>query len=179
MINLNATTPTLAISDSFFSSMERLPGKTISKVAKFIKKFGSNPTSKGIHYEKVNNPSEPLFRSARIDDDYRLIIKHPEDGNVFILLYVAKHDDAYEWAETHRCKVNSRTNTLQVFKAPPATETSTISEEDDEEGSGFLFKELVPPVQPKLPGLFKPLFTSFSDEDLLSIGVPRETLSLV
>lgn len=37
MINLNATTPTLAISDSFFSSMERLPGKTISKVAKFIK----------------------------------------------------------------------------------------------------------------------------------------------
>lgn len=105
MINLNATTPTLAISDSFFSSMERLPGKTISKVAKFIKKFGSNPTSKGIHYEKVNNPSEPLFRSARIDDDYRLIIKHPEDGNVFILLYVAKHDDAYEWAETHRCKV--------------------------------------------------------------------------
>lgn len=39
MINLNATTPTLAISDSFFSSMERLPGKTISKVAKFIKKI--------------------------------------------------------------------------------------------------------------------------------------------
>lgn len=179
MVNLNSTTPSLAISDSFFNSMEKLPSKAISKVAKFIKKFGLNPTSKGIHYEKVNNPSEPYYRSARVDDDYRLIIKHPEEGNVFILLYVAKHDDAYDWATTHRCRVNSRTNTLQVYKAVPKPAQVAESDEEEAENSGMLFEELAPKHQPKLPGLFKSLFDNFSDDDLLSIGVPPESLSLV
>ena len=57
------------------------------------------------------------MRSVRIDDAWRGIVLKPERGNVFLLLWVDRHDDAYAWAARHRCAINGATGAIQVFES--------------------------------------------------------------
>lgn len=66
----------------------------------------------------------------RIDNDWRGIVFKPNSGDVYVLLYVAHHDDAYRWAENrklaveprHRCNANGAG--ASALEAVPAAETS-------------------------------------------------------
>lgn len=149
--------PTLALSDMFFDSFAKLPSQTRKKVQQFLLKFRQTAASNGINYEKIKEaPAD--YRSARIDDNYRAVICHPDAGNVYLLLWVDKHDDAYHWARTHVCNINPTTGSLQVYE----TQTTSATPVD------------TPPVK-----VTPPLFEAFSDDDLRSIGVPEECLSAV
>ena len=151
----NKKMPTLALSDMFFDSFAKLPSQTRKKVQQFLLKFRQAAASNGINYEKIKEaPAD--YRSARIDDNYRAVICHPDAGNVYLLLWVDKHDDAYHWARTHVCNINPTTGSLQVY------ETQTTKPAPVE----------TPPVK-----VTPPLFEAFSDDDLKSIGVPEECLS--
>ena len=72
------------------------------------------------------------MRSLRIDRAYRAIILKPAEGNVHMLLWADKHDNAYSWATRHRCSINSETGALQVYEprqaAPPVMETAATAE---------------------------------------------------
>ena len=56
------------------------------------------------------------MRSLRIDGGYRAIILKPAQGNVHMLLWADKHDEAYQWAMRHRCSINAETGALQVYQ---------------------------------------------------------------
>lgn len=170
MTNLNAIVPTLAMGENFFESLSKLPPRIVRSVTAFISKFRNNPTSKGIHYEGIQNASCSDYRSARLNDDYRLILKHPENTNVFLLLFVAKHDDAYRWAVTHRCEVNVKTSAVQVFTVKEKEEVPKPQKTTPEVLPGFSDTELGHPTR---------LFASLTDDDLLSVGVPKVWLSKV
>jgi hypothetical protein len=87
------------MSDDFLLAFSQLP-KDAQKFARaFIEKFRSDPASTGLNYEKIHACSDPNLRSLRVDQDYRAIILKPENGNTYILLWVDKHDDAYDWAK--------------------------------------------------------------------------------
>jgi superfamily I DNA/RNA helicase len=45
------------------------------------------------------------MRSVRIDEGWRGIVLKPEQGNLYLLLWVDRHDDAYAWAGRHRCAI--------------------------------------------------------------------------
>lgn len=153
----NKKMPTLALSDMFFDSFAKLPSQTRKKVQQFLLKFRQAAASNGINYEKIKEaPAD--YRSARIDDNYRAVICHPDAGNVYLLLWVDKHDDAYHWARTHVCNINPTTGSLQVYE----TQTTRAVPVD------------TPPVK-----VTPPLFEAFSNDDLRSIGVPEECLSAV
>lgn len=148
----------VAVSSDLFSAFSRLPKTQQGKVAKFITNFQKNPQATGINYEKIHAATDPNMRSVRIDDTYRGVVLKPKEGNVFMLLWVDHHDDAYQWACRHRCDINAQTGAIQIFEVaqqtdPVARETTTTPD----------------------AGVYQVL----KDRELMRIGVPELLLPLV
>jgi len=150
----------VAISSDFFSAFSKLPQTQQGKVSKFISNFQQNPTSNSINYEKIRDASDPNMRSVRIDQAYRGIVLKPDEGNVYMLLWVDHHDEAYDWATRHQCKINSVTGSIQVYETEVVHEVNTDSEVD---------------VNNSIPDLFVEL----KDKELMRLGVPEDLIGLV
>lgn len=153
--------PKVALGDHFLSAFAAIPKQQQRAVSHFVAKFRANPTSPGINYEIIHHAQDKNFRSVRIDQNYRGIISKPEKGNVYILLWVDKHDEAYAWARRHRCAIHPETGVLQLFEMEQSAEE----------------------LEAELPvGLADqssaPLF-NLNDAQLLRLGVPTERLALV
>lgn len=162
--------PTIALGSSFLDAFAQIPRTKQRKVTEFVSKFRSNPQSGGINYEKINDARDSNFRSVRIDQDFRGIVLKPDVGNVYVLLWVDKHDDAYDWARRNRCQVNPTTGVLQLFETDPQTEPAApvvrphhdvLAEQTAEASVGAL-----------------PLF-SLDDDTLKRLGVPEDRLAMV
>lgn len=148
---------TVAISQDFFNSFAALPKSKQNKVMEFLSKFRSNPEANGFNYEKIQNASDPNMRSVRVDDTYRAILIREEATNVYLLLWVDHHDEAYEWAVRKRCVLNHTTGSIQVYES----------------------REASPEPEPSIAPEEKPLFAAISDELLRELGVPEELLDFV
>lgn len=86
------------ISDTFLDAVWNLDRKSQRKVRQSIKRFAEDPRGNGFQVHDLDRTNcDPSFRSARIDQDLRLIFS--QNGNNYILLYVDHHDQAYKWAE--------------------------------------------------------------------------------
>lgn len=152
--------PKVAISADFFSAFARLPNTQQGKVSRFIAKFQQNPLATGINYERIRDASDANMRSVRIDQAYRGIVLSPESGNVYMLLWVDHHDEAYDWAQRHRCRINAATGSIQVY------ESENLSE--------------VAAPQPSVNEISVPsLFAELKDKELMRLGVPEDLLALV
>ena len=99
----------VAISEDVFTNFAGIQRHQQNKVINFINKFRNNPKSPGINYEKIIGAYDQNLRSVRIDENYRGIILKPKDNNVYLLLWIDKHDDAYKWAMRKRAVVNAQT----------------------------------------------------------------------
>lgn len=161
----------VAISADFFTAFASIPRQRQNKVVNFINKFRNNPTSPGINYEKVINAFDPNIRSVRIDDTYRGIVLKPKNSNVYLLLWVDHHDDAYKWAVRKKCIINSQTGSIQVFDVEESTEGIQHNEVVNQNRV-----DAIEPQQVKVKG---PIFKDISDGILIKVGVPEETLATV
>jgi mRNA-degrading endonuclease RelE of RelBE toxin-antitoxin system len=150
----------VAIASDFLSAFSRIPRKQQNKVMDFIDKFRENPTSKGINYEKINAAKDRNLRSVRIDNTYRAIVLRPESGNVYLLLWVDHHDDAYDWASNRVCNIHPETGSLQVIDVETAAADSATK---------------AAPTQEKPTGLF----SAIRNRQLVSLGIPETLLPLV
>ena len=117
----------VAISQDFFMAFAKLPKAQQKKVNEFVHKFRADPMSPGINYEKINDAANSNFRSVRIDQDYRGIVLKPDSGNVYVVMWVDKHDDAYDWARKNRCEVNPATGSLQVYEVLHSDEPAIVA----------------------------------------------------
>ena len=161
----------VAISTDFLTAFAAIPRRQQNKVASFINKFRNNPTSPGINYEKVVNAFDPSIRSVRIDDTYRGIVSKPKNSNVYLLLWVDHHDDAYKWAIRKKCMVNAQTGSIQVFDVEESTQPLQPTDN--------VVENKVEVVQPQSVEQVEPIFKDISDEILIKVGVPEETLATV
>lgn len=145
---------TVAFSADFLSAFSKLPRNIQSKATEFFNKFRNDPTSPGIHYEKISNSVDKKIYSVRIDDTYRgIVVREPETG-VYLLLWVDHHDEAYAWAARKRCEVNPNTGSVQIF------DVQEVIEERPEKSYGTLFNGI-------------------EDDQLLQLGVPKEQIGFV
>lgn len=162
----------VAIFDEFLDALYKIPRDQQKKVQRFFRKFREDPTSKSIDYEKIHSFADPNLRTVRIDKCYRAIVLRPKKGNVYVLLWVDKHDAAHAWARNKRCLIHPDTGTLQVFTSAPAPADET------------------PPTPKKPPTAAKakpkpkpkpatPLFAKHSNTELHSIGIPEALLPQV
>ena len=145
--------PMVAISTDFLTSFAALPRQKQGKATEFFNKFRTNPNSPGIHYEKIDEGIDKNICSVRIDDAYRAIVVRCPDTNVFMLLWVDHHDEAYAWAKRKKCSINKITGGVQVFDVQEVTVEKTVEKEA--------------------------IFAKYSDAQLLRMGLPEEQIRMV
>jgi superfamily I DNA/RNA helicase len=152
--------PKVALSQDFLLNLSKLPAAIQGKVLKWALRFQADPTSTGINYENIQGARDSNLKSVRIDQDWRGIVFKPTKGDVYVLLYVGHHDDAYHWAEGRRLTINPVTGAMQVVVVSevPATPVAAAAE--------VVAQAQASPL----------LFADPSDQDLLSLGVPQECL---
>ena len=106
---------TMAMASDFLVAFARLPRNQQRSVRTLIAKFNADSTVRGLNYERINGAQDPNIRSLRIDGGYRAIVLKPKRGDVHMLLWADKHDEAYRWASRHRCGINPETGALQIY----------------------------------------------------------------
>lgn len=161
--------PKVALSQDFLLQLAKLPANVQSKVMKWAIQFQADPTSPGINYENINGARDSNLKSVRLDRDFRGIVFKPNTGDVYVLLYVDHHDQAYRWAENRKLAINPVTGAMQlvvlesITEAVPATAQVPVS---------------APSVSTAKVSV-EPMFASLGDRELLSLGVPEESLASV
>src|SRR5687768_14680904 len=118
--------PKVALSQDFLLNLARLPSATHSKVMKWAIRFQSDPTSSSINYERINNARDDNFRSVRIDQHWRGIVFKPTQGDVFVLLHVDHHDEAYRWAQNRKLTINPVTGAMQLVDLQDAPSDAAV-----------------------------------------------------
>jgi superfamily I DNA/RNA helicase/mRNA-degrading endonuclease RelE of RelBE toxin-antitoxin system len=145
----------VAISSDFFTALSKLPKTQMGKTIKLVEKFKSNPKASGLNYEKLHATKN--MYSLRVDGSYRCVVMSPEKNDVYILLWVDNHNDAYDWAKKHKCSINTETGSLEIIQTQHSVEEIVISPK--QENSSF--------------------FSHFKDKELLKLGVNDELLEYV
>lgn len=152
--------PKVALSQDFLLQLSKLPSSVHSKVMKWAIQFQSDPTSPGINYENINGARDSNLKSVRLDRDWRGIVFKPNSGDIYVLLYVDHHDDAYRWAENRKLAINPVTGAMQMVIVESVSAAPT---------------PVVQGIQEQTVKAL-PLFGSLGDCELLSLGVPEELL---
>ena len=158
--------PKVALSQDFLLQLAKLPAGIQSKVMKWAIQFQSDPTSPGINYENINGARDSNLKSVRLDRDWRGIVFKPSSGDVYVLLHVDHHDEAYRWAEKRRLAINPLTGAMQLVVLESVSEAAPVAptKADGE-------------APPSVEVTSKPLFDELSDRDLLGLGVPEDALA--
>lgn len=103
----------LAIDKGFLKDLGKLEKPVYNRVTEVFDEFDT-ATHTGLHLEKIANARNPRFRSIRIDQAWRGIVLAPVTGDVYTLLKVLHHDDAYAWAQRSNVSVNSATGGIEI-----------------------------------------------------------------
>lgn len=151
--------PKIAMSDDFLKSFANIPRQNQQAVLSFVAKFRQNPRANGINYERINDAADPNMRSVRINDNLRGIVLKPDTGDVYCLLWVDRHDDAYQWARRHKVAIHPDVGSIQVYAVQdevlPLEPTAAVTHT----GVG--------------------LFVALKDREIRRLGVPDERLAAV
>ena len=145
--------PMVAISTDFLTSFASLPKQKQGKATEFFNKFRTNPNSPGINYEKIDEGIDKNIFSVRIDDTYRAIVVRCPDTNVYMLLWVDHHDEAYAWAKRKKCSINKVTGGVQVFDVQEVAVEKQIEKET--------------------------IFAAYTDVQLIRMGLPEEQIPMI
>ena len=158
----------VAIAREYFPAYARLPRKAQKKADELLRKFTLDPRQASLHYEPIHGAHDRQLRSLRVGDDYRAIVRAPETGEVFVLLWIDHHDEAYRWAESKRVEVHPATGTLQLFDVAAATQAIDAIE---------AFPREVPEVVAATER--QGLFAALTDDTIFHGGVPRVLIPAV
>jgi superfamily I DNA/RNA helicase len=158
--------PKVALSQDFLLNLAKLPAAVQGRVLKWAIRFQTDPTASGFNYERIRGARDPHLKSVRIDGDWRGIVFEPPRSDLYILLYVDHHDEAYRWAVNRKLAIHPVTGAMQVVllkevSAPPEPAETPLRREPDE-----------------MIG-HQSLFAGLSDTDLLSLGTPADLLPKV
>ncbi len=150
------------ISDTFTDSLAKLTGDEQKAVKTTAFDLQMNPVNSGMSLHKIDRARDPNFWSVRVSSDLRLIV-HRTDAS-FLLCYVDHHDNAYKWAQNRKLETHPKTGAAQIVEL-----RETVLE-----------IQVPRYVDSPIPSLALPLiFARFSDDDLLTFGVPNDWLEEV
>ncbi|GHB02832.1 MULTISPECIES: UvrD-helicase domain-containing protein [Streptomyces] len=126
--------PRLAFAQSFWDGYDKLEKPVRAGVRKAMEKFQTLSAAelnadKGLHLESVGSARDPRMRTIRITDFWRGVVLAPDDGSdMFLLVNVLPHDDAYTWAAKRLYSANTATRALEVRNAVALDELTPLYE---------------------------------------------------
>src|SRR5271157_6313920 len=150
--------PTVAMGTEFLDGYAHIPASQQKKVRDFLKKFRDDPTSNAINYESLKGHRNSHVRTVRIDQKYRAVVLHPDEGNVYVLMWVDRHDEAMDWAKRRSFEINPRTGALQVVNVEEARKDKSVNAGSTKQHG---------------------LLNRHSDDVLLTFGVPQILLPAI
>lgn len=143
------------IADTFTDALAKLDGQSQKLVRAAAFEFQLSPTKPSFKTHRIDASPDQNFWSARVNRDIRLIVHKTESQ--LVLCYVDHHDKAYAWAERRRLDVHPTTHAAQFVVLPDvALPGSNVSHAGDQIADT------------------QDLFSHYSDEDLLTFGIPVE-----
>jgi len=148
------------IADTFTDSLAKLMGEEQKAVKTAAFDLQMNPVNPGMQLHKLDAARDPRFLSIRVTRDIRLIVHKTEAS--LLLCYVAHHDEAYRWAERRKLETHPKTGAAQLVEIRETVQEITIPK----------YVEVLQPAPPK-----PFLFARFSEDELLSYGVPVEWMN--
>lgn len=127
--------PQLAIAKDFLRTYAALDKKLRKGVDDALDKFADTYYAGG-HLEKLEAACDPRWRTLRITQGHRGVVLAPESGDVYLLVTVLAHDEAYRYIRNRRPSVNqvlgvlefrdeSALDTMSSALAPVAADTET------------------------------------------------------
>ncbi|AXL92077.1 DNA helicase UvrD [Streptomyces sp. CB09001] len=158
--------PQLAFANSFWESYDALEKPVRNGVRKAMQKFQQLTVpelqqDKGLHLESVEKAADRRMRTIRINDFWRGVVLAPDDGSdVFLLVNVVRHDDAYTWAAKRLYTTNSATRALEVRNVRA-------------------IEQLTPQLEKAAATAPSLLFAAYSDTVLRELGLDDQVLRAV
>ena len=122
----------MAMSADFLTAFAKLPSRQQRGVRAMIGRVERDSKAPGLNYERIANARDPKMRSLRIDGGYRAIVLKPAQGDIHMLLWADKHDEAYQWATCHACRINVETGALQVYEPRQVADSDSPAAPIDE-----------------------------------------------
>ena len=150
------------IADTFTSSLAPLSNEQQKAAKTTAFDLQVNPTQPSHSLHRVAGAKDPDFWSVRINLDLRIIL-HRTGENV-VLCYVARHDDAYQWAGRRRLETHPTTGAAQLVELREVVQEISVPV--------YVQVEAEDPPKPQL-------FARIPENQLLGYGVPEEWLAEV
>ena len=146
------------IASTFTHSLAKLTGNEQTSVKTTVFDLQTDPTRPGLRMHRVEGARDRNFRSARVNQDIRIIVH--QAGDNMTVCYVDHHQDAYKWAERRKLETHPRTGAAQLVEIRETVQEITIPR----------YVEVAQEPRP---------FALIPDNQLLSYGVPVEWLDNV
>jgi mRNA-degrading endonuclease RelE of RelBE toxin-antitoxin system len=160
----------LSLSPGFLESLARLDASDAKRVAAFLDKLVAGPERASIKSEVVHDAHDRSVRSLRVSKDMRAIVHI--DGENTLLLWVARHDEAYAWARDRCISCHPITGEVQVI-AEPDGKRRVLQDRLATDEAARIAHGGAPSTG---------LFDAYPDDYLISLGLPQTwipTLRLV
>ena len=147
------------IADTFTGSLTRLTGDEQKATKTTAFDLQMDPSRPGLQLHRLDGGRDRNFWSVRVSRDIRIIVHRTQ--SCLMLCYVDHHDEAYSWAVRRKLETHPKTGAAQLVEVRETVEEISVP----------VYVPVAQEAQPKrLP------FADFSDDQLLSYGVPTEWL---
>ena len=154
------------IADTFTDSLARLTGDEQKAVKTTAFDLQLNPEHPSLSFHRLDKAKDKNFWSIRVNSDIRAIV-HKSDASL-LLCYVDHHDRAYDWANKRKLETHPKTGAAQLVEIRETVQEIVIPNYVHPE----VDIETPLPVKPSIA-----LFSSKTDDELLSYGIPVEWLA--
>jgi hypothetical protein len=154
---------------TFQDSLTRLTGQEQKAAKNTAFDLQLDPSRPGLSFHRIERSRDTNFWSIRVNADIRIIIH--KTASSFLFCYVGHHDDAYDWAARRKIEQHPRTGAMQIVEIPENISAARPYAENYETSEASLSEE--PFFQDKF------IFEHLRDEDLLTMGVPRDWISKI
>ncbi|MFE9959168.1 UvrD-helicase domain-containing protein [Micromonospora sp. NPDC005299] len=136
----------------------KLTRADIGAVYEFMHKFRHNPENPGLNLKALNSDSRLM--SARVNKDYRALLLHIADRD-YLLVAVKHRGEVYDDLSRYAYRINRVTGGIEVVDLAPVGDS--------------IIGRVVPPDADPQPAQ-KPLFDTYTDAQLLELGVSEPLL---
>lgn len=114
----------------------------------------------GLHLEKIRTSRDPRVRTIRIDKYWRGVVLAPETGDTYCLMAVLGHDEAINYAASHRFTVNKAIGVIEVRNEKAIEQLEPVLGEVSQNTKTRLFAHV-------------------RDKDLIRLGIDAKVLPVV
>ncbi|MEU8405652.1 UvrD-helicase domain-containing protein [Micromonospora sp. NPDC048842] len=149
---------TLRMLDRADKEVMKLTRADIGAVYEFMHKFRHNPENPGLNLKALNSDSRLM--SARVNKDYRALLLHISERD-YLLVAVKHRGEVYDDLSRYAYRINRITGGIEVIDMAPV-------------GDSIIGRVVPPDVEPE-PAQ-KPLFDTYTDAQLLELGVSEPLL---